>query len=158
MDSLEKIEWTASEYEERERSGDWFWALGIAVFAASAAATIYGNYFFAALIILSGGLLGYLAIKKPDLIHYELNEAGVKIESRLYPYENIKSFWLEITESPKLFIKTERVFMPVISLPLENALGRVAAEELYQILASREIPEEEMRENPAAHIMEYFGF
>src|SRR3989338_8639484 len=132
MDSLEKIEWTALEYEERERSGDWFWALGIAVFAASAAAAIYGNYFFAALIILSCGLLGYLAIKKPDLIHYELNEAGVKIESRLYPYENITSCWMEITESPKLFIKTERVFLLNCSGPLEDPLGWLAPEPFYQ--------------------------
>ena len=158
MDALEKLEWTALEYEEKEKSQDWFWALGITIFAASAAALIYGNYFFAALIVLGGVLLGFMAVKKPDTIHYELNHKGLKIESHIYLYENIKSFWIEMSEYPKLFIRTERVFMPVIAVPIGNILGRASAEEIYESMIGQGIPEEEMREHPATHIMEFFGF
>lgn len=156
---MEKLEWTALEYEEKERSEDWFWALGIAVFAAGAAAIIYGNYFFAALIIISGALLGFLATKKPDLVHYELNPKGVRIESRLYPYENIKSFWIELHHGePKLFIKTERIFMPVISLPIENILGKISVDDLHTLMLGQEIIEEQMQEHPTEGILEFFGF
>src|SRR5258706_15804151 len=102
---MEKLEWSALEYEERERSPDWFWALGIIVATSSIAAIIFGNYFFAALLILSGVLLGFFAIKKPDLVTYELNNKGLKIRNRLYPYENIKSFWVQVDRSGETNLK-----------------------------------------------------
>src|SRR6185369_7653496 len=139
----ETISWTALEYEEKERTPDWFWALGIAVIASAAAALIYGNYFFGALIILAGLLLGFYAIKKPDLIEYELGPKGVRLGSRLYQYGNIRSFWVKKEGRPTLFIKTERQFMPVISVPLED-VSPLAVEE---IMLSKNLPEEEMREH-----------
>jgi len=63
---MEKLEWSALEYEERERGNDWFLALGIIVAASSVAATIYSNYFFATLLVLSGLLLGSFAIKNTE--------------------------------------------------------------------------------------------
>ena len=66
----EKLNWSALEYEEKTRSPDWFWALGIIVVTSSIAAIIFGNYFFATLLVLSGLLLGFFAVKKPDMVHY----------------------------------------------------------------------------------------
>ena len=158
---MERIEWSALEYEEKERSSDWFWALGVIVFTGSLTALIYGNYFFAALIILSGTLLGFFATKKPDLVFYELNDRGLKIRTRLYPYENIQSFWIQIEHpehrvglKPILFVRSERVFMPVISIPIEEPL----AQNIHSIFISKDIPEEEMREHPSEKIMESLGF
>jgi len=157
---MEKLEWSAWEYEEKDRSPDWFWALAIIVVTASLTALIYHNYFFAALIVLSGILLGFFATKKPDIIFYELSSKGLKIRNRLYPYENIKSFWVQVDPNrerqlkPTLFIKSERLFMPVIGIPIEDAL----AEEIHSIMTSQNIPEEEMREHPSEKIMESLGF
>jgi hypothetical protein len=61
--SNEKLSWSAPEYEEKERSRDWFWALGIIVATSSIAAIIFNDYFFAVLLILSGILLGFFAVK-----------------------------------------------------------------------------------------------
>ena len=127
---MERLEWTALEYEEKERSQDWFWALGIIVVTSSVAAIIFGSYFFAALLVMSGLLLGFFAVKKPDTIHYELNNQGLRIRTRLYPYENIKSFWVQTGAKPTLFVKTERVFMPVISITIENDI----AEDIHSIM------------------------
>lgn len=151
---MEKLSWSALEYEEKERSADWFWALGVIVVASSLTSIIYGNYFFAVLLILSGILLGFFAKKKPDVISYELNEKGLKIRTRLYPYENIKSFWVQIEPKSVLFIKSERAFMPIISVPLEDSL----AAEVHDIFVSSNIPEEEMREHISEKIMESLGF
>ena len=82
---MEKLEWSALEYEDKERSPDWFWALGIIIVTSSLASIIYSNYFFAALLVLSGILLGFFAKKKPDTVLYELNEKGLKIRTRFYP-------------------------------------------------------------------------
>ncbi len=161
---MDKLSWSALEYEEKERSRDWFWALGIIVIAGALAAIIYGNYFFAVLIMLSGILLGFFATKKPEEINYELNDRGLRIRSRIYPYENIKSFWIQTSFSPKapegtvlkptLFIKSERVFMPIISVPIHDDW----AQEIYDIISSQNITEEEMVEHPSEKIMDFLGF
>ena len=167
MDSFEKLNWSALEYEERERGKDWFWALGIIVATSSIASIIFGNYFFAALIVLSGVLLGFFAVKKPDMIYYELNNRGLKVGSRIYLYENIKSFWVQIeqpkgthqqntptTIKPLLFIHSERVFMPIITIPIAEEDAR----EIHSFMPSKNISEVEMREHPSEKIMEVLGF
>lgn len=160
----EKFSWNALEYEHKERSRDWFWALGVIVVAGSLASIIFGNYFFGALIIISGGLLGFFATKTPDDIRYELNHKGLRAGGRLYPYENIKSFWVQTSYSklgpngqvmkPLLFIKSERVFMPVITIPIEDYF----AEDIHTFLTSKDIKEEEMAEHPGEKIMDVLGF
>jgi hypothetical protein len=154
VDTINKIEWTALEYEEKERSKDWFWALGIIVVTAGAAAIIFGNYFFAALIVLSGVMLGFFAIKKPGTVAYELNDKGLKAGTRLFPYENIKSFWLQKEIRPTLFIKSERFFMPIIPIPIDDSM----TEHVRDLFLSKNIPEEEMREHISDKIMEGLGF
>jgi len=154
MDDKEKMSWSALEYEDKTRSTDWFWALGIIVVAASITSIIYGNYFFAILIILSGILLGFFAIKKPEMVSYELNKKGLKIKTRLFPYDTIKAFFIQTAPKPTLFIKSSRMFMPIISMPIENNL----AEEIKSIMLSNNVKEEEMKENPSEKIMESLGF
>ncbi|MSU44676.1 hypothetical protein EXS45_00625 [Candidatus Nomurabacteria bacterium] len=151
---MEKLEWSALEYEEKTRGKDWFWALGIIVVTSSAASIIFGNYFLAALFLLSGGLLGFFAIKKPEIISYELNNRGLKIRTQLYPYENIKSFWVQVDTKPILFVKTERLFMPVISIPIDN----INAEYIHSLLSNKDVPEEEIKEHPSIKIMDSLGF
>jgi hypothetical protein len=56
---MEKLAWSAFEYEEKNHSNDWFWALGVIVVTATIASIMYNNYFFAAFLILSGTLLGF---------------------------------------------------------------------------------------------------
>jgi len=156
----DKLSWSALEYEEKERSQDWFWALGIIVATSSIASIIFENYFFAALLVLSGLLLGFFATKKPGTVAYELNNKGLKIGNRLYPYENIKSFWVQLDTSgetnlkPLLFIHSERAFMPIISIPIDE----IIAVKIHSILLERNIAEVEMKEHLSEKIMEILGF
>ncbi len=158
--SGEKLIWSALEYEEKDRSRDWFWALGVIVITSSLASVIFENYFFAVLLVLSGVLLGFFAIKEPDIVTYELNQKGLKIRDRLYPYENIKSFWIqlgtekEISLKPIFFIHSERVFMPVLSIPINETL----APDIHARMLARNIPEVEMKEHASEKIMEMLGF
>ena len=157
---MEKLEWSALEYEEKERSSDWFWALGIIVLTATLSAMIYSNYFFALLIVLAGLLLGYFALKEPDIVSYELNPKGLRVRNRLYPHENIKSFWVQIDTTgetnlkPTLFVKSERMFIPIISIPIEDSI----ASDIHSVMLSKNIIEEEMKDHPSLKIMEALGF
>jgi hypothetical protein len=156
----EKLVWSALEYEEKDRSKDWFWALGIIIVTSSIASIIFENYFFAALLVLGGFLLGFFAIKKPDMVTYELNDKGLKIRNRLYPYESIKAFWVQADFNPEsnvkpiFFIHSERAFMPVLSIPIDKSI----AEDIYSIMTAKEIAEVEMKEHPSEKIMEVLGF
>ena len=153
MNEEGKISWSAPEYEEQERSPDWFWALGVIVITGSLAAIIYSNYFFAILIILSGSLLWFYSKKSPELVNYELTSKGFQVKSHLYPYENIKSFYVQVDHTPTLFIKTERFYMPILSIPIEYNL----ADDIYNIFMSKNVMEEEMKEHPSEKIIRSLG-
>lgn len=159
-ESDNKLIWSALEYEEKERSQDWFWALGIIVATLSIASIIFENYFFATLLIIGGLLLGWFAIKKPDTVVYELNTKGLKIRDRLYPYESIKAFWIQVDFNPDsnikpiFFIHSERAFMPILSIPINKDI----AEDIHLIMSEKEIAEVEMKEHPSEKIMEVLGF
>ncbi len=153
MDEQENLSWSALEYEERERSADWFWALGIIVITSFLTALIYSNYFFAILILLSGTLLYVFSKKSPEWINYEITRKGLLIKSQLYPYQNIKSFYIQKNNKPMLFIKIERFYMPIISIPIEHNM----INEIHEIFMLQNIIEEEMREHPSEKIIETFG-
>ncbi len=155
MEADKKMEWSALEYEERERGNDWFWALGVIVVASSIASFIYGNFFFGLLLIISGTLLWSFAVKKPDLVFYEINKKGLKIKTRLYPYDKIKAFWVKKeSDIPVLFIKSERPFMPIISMPIKIEY----ADNIRSMMLENKVPEEEMKEHISEKIMDSLGF
>ena len=154
MEEENKLAWSALEFEEKYRTPDWFWALGIIFAAASIASAIWGNYFFAALLVISGILLGFFAKQAPRTIYYELNEMGLKIGSQLYLYENLKSFYVQNEGRPTLFVKSERVFMPIISIPIHEEF----ADEVMQTMHHFNVTEEKMTEHPSEKIMDFFGF
>jgi hypothetical protein len=151
---MEKITWTALEYEEKDRSQDWFWALGIIACTTAVTSIIYANYFFAALILISAALLAFFAIKKPDIITYELGSKGFKAGTRFYPFENIQAFWVETENKPKFFVKLDRPVMPNISVNIDINL----ADKISTIMLDAGVVEEQMQEHHAEKVMEFFGF
>ena len=154
MNELEKIEWQMPEYNEKERNNDWFWALGIIVVAASITSIIFSNYFFAILIVLSGFLIALFAVKTPEMVTYELNHKGLKIRDRIYPYNKIKSFWVQEENPATLFIKSERLIMPIISMPIEYSM----TDEIKNTMLAGGVKPEEMKEHFSEKVMESIGF
>ena len=158
--SGEKVSWSAWEYEFKEQSNDWFWALGVIVVAGSIASVIFANYFFAMLLIIGGVLLGYFAKQKPGIAHYELNDKGLQIKNRIYPYKEIKAFWVQegnvdgVDLKPMLFIKSSRLFLHIISFPIEPYHGTKIRDKML----ANNIPEEEMKAHPSEKIMDFLGF
>jgi hypothetical protein len=154
VENFPPMQWSAPEYEERERTRDWFWALGIIVATASLASIIFGNYFFAGLIVLGGIVLGLFATKTPETVPYELNSRGLKIRMNLYSFDSIQAFWVEMHAKPTLFIKSSRFFMPMIAVPIDP----LSAPRIHEIMMSKGIPEEEMKEHLSEKIMDALGF
>lgn len=154
MEESNKIEWSALEYEDKERGSDWYFALGIIIVAGSVASIIFGNYFFAGLLVLGGLLLGFFAKNKPSTIYYELGEKGLRMQNRIYPYENIKSFYIETEGHPMFLFRSERFFMPVIAIPVDLEIG----EAIRYVMLEKGIPEEKMSEHSSVKVMDRLGF
>jgi len=150
---MTNLKWSTMEYEEKERSTDWYWALGIIVVASSIASIIFHNYFFAILLILGGGCFIMFSIKKPEVINFEMNDKGIQINHSLYEYNNIRSFFVRDGEKPALFLKTKKVYTPFISASINS----VSVESIRNNFLEKNVPEEEMKENLAEKLMERLG-
>ncbi len=151
----QKISWKAHEYEHRNKSIDWFWAVGVIAIASAIISAIYGNILFAVFILLGAFTLLMYAVRKPKEINFEINRRGVVIEDTLYPYSTIESFWIrEKDDDKKLVFQSEKILMPHIIIPLSNDIDY---EFLHEFL-SEFLDEEEHHESFADIIMEYLGF
>ncbi|MEI7765636.1 MAG: hypothetical protein WCI93_03585, partial [bacterium] len=110
---------------------------------------------------VAGLLLGFYAVKKPDMVYYELNDKGLKIRNRIYPYDKIKAFWVQRTENeeglpmvPALFIRSERFLVPIFSVPIEEE----SIEIVHKTMLAHNVLEVEMKEHVSEKIMESLGF
>lgn len=150
----EIIQWKAYEYNHREKSPDWFWAVGIIAFSAAAAAVIFNNTIFAIFIILSAFTLSMYAARKPSLINIEINNKGIIVDKYIYLYQNIEKFWVAERQSGNvLIIKSVKKALPYTTISAEQ----VELEEIREYL-SRRIKEEELTEPLVQTITEYLGF
>jgi hypothetical protein len=151
---MKPLQWSLPEFEEKERSRDWYWALGMIVICGAIAAVIYGNYFFAALIILGGILLGFFASKKPQIVDYELNERGLKVGKSLYPYDTIKSFNVYVGPKSHLVIHTAGILMPILAIPVEEQ----DTELILEIMLNNGVAPDDIRPHASETIMDRLGF
>jgi len=125
------LEWEGREYDHNPKSTDWYWALGIVAVAGAVAAILFGNYLFAALIIIAAAALALHAAKQPPLHRFSLVEQGIVIGDELHPFERMISFSvLEDVQGelpPMISIKTESWLSPHLIIPLAG----VDADQVY---------------------------
>ncbi len=148
--------WQAFEYKDRVLKTDWFWALGIIALAGSVASFIYGNFLFGVFIILASIAVVFFGTVKPNRVTYQITEGGVIYEGIFYPFEKLHAFFLnEFDETDKkLLLKSERFFVPILTLPYETA---EQGDAIYDTLSG--IVSEEPLQEPWGHlIMERLGF
>lgn len=148
--------WEAFEYIDRELKTDWFWALGIIALAGSITAFIYNNFLFGVFIILASFAVVFFGTVKPKRVTYELTTNGVVYEEVFYPYETLHAFWINDTDKSdkKLLLKSERIFVPILTLPFELDED---GENIFEVL-NEVIPEEPLQEPWGHLIMERLGF
>lgn len=151
---MEKVSWVTEEYEHKDKTPDWYWALGIIAIAGAIICIIYKNYLFAIFIVLAAGVLAMYNSKKPDPLNIEISEKGVRINKEIYPYVMIKSFWIEnLSNESHLLLHSKRILMPIIVLNIENGL-----EDRVRSILLKHSKEEEVKEPATQRVMEHLGF
>ncbi len=157
MDKPIPITWQALEYHHEPKGTDWFWAVGIVAVCIAITSIIYGNILFAILIMIATAALFMYAVRLPELIEFELNNKGVVIEEKMYPYATLQSFWVEDFDNRhphmKLLIKSQKLTMPLIVIPISG----VHPEDIREFLLNY-LVEEEQFEPLSQKVMEYLGF
>ena len=150
-----RIEWDAHEYEHKERSADWFWAVGIISIAVAVTSVIFGNIIFGVLVLIGAFALSLFANRPPNNVHIVVNEKGVTKDKIHYPYSILESFWID-TDHPhqKIILRSGKLLMPLIIIPLGESTN---VEELHESLS--QFMKEEFHSLPFVEkILEYLGF
>ena len=145
------IKWEAPEYEYRPKSPNWFWSAGIISAAVAAASVLLGNILFAILVLLAGFSVILFGGRRPKIIWFSLTAQGIQIGDRLFPYDNIRSFWIHYDPPYKkiLSIELKKVFMPMMLIPLADNDPNVIREHLIKFIKERR-HEESFTEIPPA--------
>jgi hypothetical protein len=92
-ESSKNVSWQAPEFIEHPHPGSWY--AGLTVITAALAAVVYlttKDIFATGTIMIMGIIVWVFAGHKPGLAQYELNNRGLSINGKLYPYSGYKSF------------------------------------------------------------------
>jgi hypothetical protein len=148
------ISWDVVTHVHKERSNDWYWALGLSALAGAAIALWVGDLLFALIIIIGAGSLGVLAARGPREHSVHIDNKGVAIDGTLYMYRSIKSFWVDKNpDDPRLYLMTEGIMAPHITLPLQSASQ---AEQVRSYLRPK-VEEIEQEPHFGEHILRLIG-
>jgi hypothetical protein len=150
-----RMEWEAHEHEHKERSSDWFWAVGIVTISLAVVSVIFGNIIFAIFLLTAVFALALFINKVPENVHVVVDERGVTRDNLHYPYSTLRTFWIDPEHAhPKILLSSEKIFMPLIVVPLDTSINlEQLAENLSNHLAEKyhSLPFVEK-------VIEYLGF
>ena len=152
-----RIVWEVEEYNHREKGADWYWALGIIALLGAALAVIYDDVLFAVIIVIGGSMLGYYAMRPPEIIEIAIGDEGIMVRDYLYPFEKLKGFNVEEhLLGSYLLIESSRAVLPVISIPLPSE--GLDFDSLRHLLRTKIREKTKLTEKNSHRIMEHLGF
>jgi len=150
--------WTVSTHEHRERSNDWYWALGLLALVGAGLSLFMGNVLFALIIAIAAGSIGVLSARGPREHVVRLDPRGLSLDGTLYRWDTIDSFWAEPFNEEqglqgRLLVTTRGILHPQLVIPLESAV-RAGSVRAY---ARRFAKEEEQEAHIGEYLAELFG-
>lgn len=151
---LDTIEWSAPEYDHKERTMDWFWTIGLIAVVAAIIEIWLHNYPFAIFILISGACLILFTLRHPQEIGFTIETEGLIIGNDKHEWKTIKGFKIKKGEErSKLLIQTGKYFLPVYTIPLPNEIMDQVKDSLKKV-----IPQIELEESHSMMFMEKLGF
>jgi len=147
------VSWSAPEYAEGARPFGWYAALTGGGIISALLAAYFGNFLLSFILVLGAGVFILFSLRHPETINYKLSSKGLQINQRLYPFEQLETFWVHEKDPPFLVIESKRAFMQTLTIPIPED----ATDEIKLILLH--FVEEEHREPPySEQIARSLGF
>jgi len=152
---MNTFRWQTYEYDHSEKSSDWYWALAIIAISSAVTAILFENILFALLILVGAFTIALFAVRKPNIVNFEVNNRGVAIDRTLYQYQALDSFWILYKDDGDavILLRSKKNLVPLIVVPLKS----VDTESLHDYLLER-LDEVEMDEPIAHRFLEFLGF
>jgi hypothetical protein len=148
------ISWNAPEHYYVEKKPDWYWIVGIITLALAAVSFILGSPITGIFVLVAAIALVVHASRPPRVIYHEVNDRGILVHDRLYPFLTLESFWIPHDEfPPKLIVKSRKTFMPYIIILIDE----IDPEDVREIML-KYIAETEHHEPFLKHVLEWLGF
>ena len=148
------ISWKAPAHMHTEKTGDWYWIVGIISITLAIISVLLGNIIFAVLILVGVFTLTLYSTKRPPTVHIVLTTNGIRIDDFMYVYSNLESFWIEEAQlAPRILIKTAKKIAPYVTILLGDANPDEVRDELLVYL-----PEIKHSEPFLEKLLIYFGF
>lgn len=113
------VEWTASEYIAHHKSAGWFIMVGVGTAVAAILTYIItrGDIISSIVIAVAGCAFGIFGARQPQVLNYRVDESGLHIGAKLYPYSDLKSFAvLEEGAIDSIMLLPLKRLMPIISV------------------------------------------
>lgn len=118
--SINKIEWTASEFRKYKKNKNWFILPTIIALAIFITAILLKNFLLAIAIILATFVVYTYTLKEPRKIKFSISGRGIQIDKNIYRFEDLRSFWVfyEPPEIKEISLRSKKMFMPYVRIPL----------------------------------------
>ncbi|RJQ13729.1 hypothetical protein C4553_02435 [Candidatus Parcubacteria bacterium] len=134
------VSWRAQEFAHYERDKNWYALWLITSLTGIILAIIFKNFLFAIFIFFAALAIFVHALQEPRVISFKITARGIVISDRLYPFEELESFWI-IYEPPhikELIIKSKRILMPQINIPIGDENPVKIRQALLEFLTEKE--------------------
>ncbi|MEK7650842.1 MAG: hypothetical protein AAB364_03195 [Patescibacteria group bacterium] len=156
MSTIEVIEWSAPEYTYYPKTQNWYWGVATVAGVLVLVALFTVNLLLAIMIVIAAFAVMMYGARPPEVIKFALTRRGVRFHTRLYPYDQLKSFWIiEDHNRRKIILESDRLVLPHIVVPLVESVN---AETVREYLRNRNLPEVRQEESLADILSDYFGF
>ena len=153
--TINKIEWSAPEYNHKKHTNDWFWTIGLITFLGIIITIWTKNYLFSVFLLTAGASLILFTLRNPQEIKFTIETEGLTFGRTTFNWEDIKGFNIK-KGSPhaKLLLETKKYFLPIYTIPMPENMKEEVKESL-----SKKLPViETLNESPSMQFMEKLGF
>jgi len=118
------MEWDAPEYNHYEKGVNWYWWAGLTAILLLGLAVWQKSFLFGTLILVGWFTVVVYAARPPRTVKFAITENGILVENRLYPWNELQSFW--VFNNPPLLreisLASQRALMPYIKIPLADGM------------------------------------
>ncbi len=87
------VHWTASEFVAHDKAFGWYLILAACTLVVAAIVYLAAQDVVAVVVIILAAIaFGIFAARKPRVLNYVIDDKGLHVEDKTYPYESFKSF------------------------------------------------------------------
>lgn len=149
------ISWVAPQMVNAPKSSLWYWIISIIALGLAIAFFFMKSYLGMVVVIIAPIVFYLMNRGKNPEIKYKIDQAGIMIGEKTYPYNNLKSYWIS-DEYPYaiLYVETTKKLLPPLTIHLTN----VSPEQVNNLM-SQHLPSSKNKKPPLSdNISKLMGF